>query len=73
MNKKRATKSQALDFIQYNFHLENLGTYHIRVILNHIFPFTWNTFCKEENLNPEILMDDHEKMLRRDKTKELIK
>ena len=63
--KRRATLLEAMVFLQKELTIESLGTRAVRIILKEVLPFSWMLYCKEHKLNQDILMDNHEKRLRK--------
>jgi len=67
--KRRATEKEIRQFIFDKLQADNCdikSTFHQRVVLENIYPFSWRRFCDERRINQKILMDEHEKRVRRD-------
>lgn len=67
MVKKRLTIEEGRKLIKDKLNIDRLGTRSIRIILEECLPFSLNIYCKENKLNPSILMDKHEKSIRKSK------
>lgn len=65
---KRITIEQAKKLCKEKVQIDYLGSFGLRK-MREIIPFSWTVFCRENKLNPELLMDRHEKRIRRSERK----
>lgn len=68
MAKQRPTIEEARGVILKRLDINQLGTFGLRKLLE-VIPFSWHCYCKDNNLNPNLLMDKHEKRVNRDNRK----
>ena len=64
MNKRRRlTLEEGKKLIKEELNIDRLGSRSVRLILEGALPFSWHCYCKKKKLNPNILMDKHEKIM----------
>ena len=68
MRKERLTLEDARNIIKKNLKIDSLSTLGARAILEGVIPFSWHNYCKENNFNPNMLMDKHERSIKGDKS-----
>ena len=66
--KKRITIEKARELVKDKLDIDSLGSMGLRKIKD-IIPFSWHMYCKDNNLNTNLLMDGHEKRCRMDERK----
>ena len=69
---RRAKYNEIVEFIKENLIKDKCritASLHQRAILKDIYPFSWGVYCKKKGLKTDILMDDHEKAVRRNRRK----